>query len=257
MSLYEDYKNDPNNFSYWFPKIENCGIPVPQSVVVPAPEDVMRCFFMERKNDEDTIAQWVKSDVMPAIADMGSLLFIKNGGFSNKFDFSTCAVTNDFYHLVHSIISINYQSLCFDTGGNTEMVFRKRIGWSDDYEQYHIYNGMPLRPEFRVFYDFDNHKVLYTVNYWDWDYCHDAISRDKSDEIVYEAAYPAIKSFYNEHFREVEDIVSEHMAGITELDGIWSVDLMWCDKQYWLIDMAVVVNSAYFDPDRIEKEDNQ
>lgn len=250
--LYEDYKKDPNNFSHWFPKVKECGIKVPKSVIVQVPEEIMECFFMEQDGDLEKIEEFVRQSVMPAIADLPYLIFVKNGGFSNKFDYSTCAIRKNYHNIVNGVIDINYQSLCLDTGGNTEMIFRERIGWQDLSKTYRIYNGMPLRPEFRVFYDFDNKKTLYCVNYWDWDYCHDAISRDATDKVVYEAAYAKIELFYINHSQQVENLVSEHMKNVEGLSGIWSVDIMWCDGDYWLIDMAVGNRSAYYDESKIK-----
>lgn len=143
------------------------------------------------------------------------------------------------------MININYAALCVGCDGQSEIVFRKRIREPEDHNAYKIYNGMPLRPEFRVFYDFDNRKILYSVNYWDWDYCHEAISRDKSDKLSYEAAYPGIEKFFNEHQKEVEELVNTHMKDV-DLAGIWSVDIMSANDTYYLIDMARAENSAYW-----------
>lgn len=250
-SLYEDLKNDINNFSYWFPKVKDCGIKVPESVIVDVPEDTMRCFFMERKDDYEKIEKFVKDSVMPALDGLPTLLFMKNGVFSNKFSYRTCAVRKDFHEIIHNMIDINYQSLCFDAGGNTEMIFRERIGWGDSCKSYRIYGGLPLRPEFRVFYDFDEKRPLYCVNYWDWDYCHDRISADKTDKIVYEAAYEELDKFYKENRDKVMELVGEKMKNVSDMSGRWSVDIMWCDDDYWLIDMAIAQTSAYYDESKI------
>lgn len=237
---------NPNNFSFWFPKIENCGIKVPGSVIVSVPEEILHSFYMEREGDMERIEAFVRDTVMPAIKDMPVLLFVKNGCFSNKFDFRDCAVKKNVPELTMSILNINYTSLMFETGGNYEVVIRERIGMLEhEGEQYRIYHGMPLKPEFRVFYDFDKKKALYAVNYWDWDYCHDAISRDKTDKVVYEAVYPKILDFYKKHEAEVLQLVDDHMKDVEGLSGIWSVDIMYADGEYWLIDMALGATSAY------------
>ena len=246
--LYRDFKSDINNFSYWFPKIKDCGANVPESVVVPVPENVMKCFFMERENDERQVQAWVEEAVMPAVKGMKSLLFVKNGTFSGKFRFRSCTPMRSVSHLTASIIDINYDALCVDAGGNTEMVFRERVGWRDEWDCYKIYEGMPLRPEFRVFYDFDRKKVLYAVNYWNWDYCHEAISRDRTDKIAYEAAYPAINTFFVEHKQEVMEMAGKHMENVEGFSGAWSIDYMYADGKYWLIDMATARTSAYWNP---------
>lgn len=241
--------SDQNNFSYWFEKVKSCGIAVPNSIIIPVPEEMLDCFYMERKDDGRAIYDWVCKEVYPKRPS--SLVFVKNGAFSNKFNFSDCAPPADVFSLTSSIINIQYTSLCYETGGNTEIVLRERVGLNDEVGCYRIYNGMPLRPEFRVFYDFDLHRALYVINYWDWDYCYEAIAGDKTDGLVYEAAYPAIKAFYEEHKQEAMFLVDTHMKNVSGLSGIWSVDLMWADGKYWLIDMAIGKRSAYYDPERI------
>ena len=134
----------------------------------------------------------------------------------------------------------------FGAGGCTELILREYIPAG---EKPCIYQGMPLRPEFRCFYDFDQKKLLYTKNYWDWDYCHDAIAEDATDKIVYEKIYPDIEAEYTARLSEVEEMVTKYMPQV-QLSGIWSVDIMYnsADDIYYLIDMAIARQSAYWDP---------
>jgi hypothetical protein len=107
---------------------------------------------------------------------------------------------------------------------------------------------MPLQNEYRVFYDFDSKQPLYIVNYWDWGYCHDAISRNITDKLVYECYYGRILEHYEENKDMVMEYVDKHMKNVTGLKGIWSVDIMEANGRFWLIDMAVGYDSAYWDP---------
>lgn len=259
-NYYNSIKNDHNNLSYWFPKIEKCKINVPKTVILPVPMDIMLCFFMERKTDMDTVYRWVQETVIPFLKekDMQGLLFMKNGAFSNKFDFKDCIVASDnALMLANSIININYTSLMFDTSGNAELVFRERI--STDYSKTPtIYNGMPLRNEYRIFYDFNNHKALYIVNYWDIDYCNASICRNATDKIVYEHVYPDLF----DHYCKNKDCVFGHVSNILKdvhgLEGIWSVDVLEDEQgNFWLIDMAIAQQSAYWDPTKIEEGNNE
>lgn len=45
------------------------------------------------------------------------------------------------------------------------LVLRKFI--NANYKRNSIYNEIPLNTEFRIFYDFENNKVLGIYNYWD------------------------------------------------------------------------------------------
>lgn len=248
------YRRDPNNISRWFPKIENCGIAVPRTFIFDVPVEVCKAYFMDNmERDIETVYQFVKEIIKKLPRDM-FFMFMKNGTFSNKFNFSDCMVRKEVFEITQRLININYTAEMLGADGLSEVAFREFIGDHFYLSQncYRIYNGMPLRPEFRVFYDFDNKKVLYSVNYWDYDYCFKAISRDLTDKIVYETAYPEIEKEYNSRRKEVEELVANHMCNV-DMRGIWSVDIMY-NKQndkYYLIDMATANTSAYWKPDKV------
>lgn len=256
-NYYESLKNSQNNISFWYPKIKDCGILVPRTQIFEVPEYIVEAFFMEgdQQYKMDEVYQWVKAELLPAlIPELQGLIFIKNGAYSNKFDFHTCATRATAMDITRSLIEINYASLMFETGGNTEVAVRERI-MSDESITPCIYNGMPLQNEYRVFYDFDKKKVLYIVNYWDWDFCYDAISRNATDKMVYEATYPELSKRFEENKNSVKDIVKESMKKVNGLTGIWSIDILADEsKNLWLIDMAVGRQSAYWDPDKSKEE---
>lgn len=252
---FDSFKDDLNNFSYWEPKVENCGIEVPESVIIPVPVEIGQAFFMVRPDEDfEKVYEWVKKDVMPCLKEIpgtGPFVFVKNGTFSNKYCFRDCKVQRNAHELACSIININYDALLVGAGGISELVIREFIEFNHGLTPT-IYQGMPLRTEFRVFYDFDKRKVLYSVNYWDYDYCHEAISRDFTDKIIYESHWPHLKQSFEKRKEDVELMISDSMEDV-EMTGIWSVDVMWSDEEeeYYLIDMAIAARSAYWDPERI------
>ena len=263
MDYYNDLAGSPNNLSFWFPKIKDVGngndLLIPKTVIQSVPPEIMELFFMEKRGMTqvqimEEIYKWVRDTFYPAVRkDLeGPLWFIKNGSFSNKFEFRQCMCqSSDLMALTSSIVNINYQSLCFETGGNTELIAREFIG--TPWNVATIYSGMPLRCEIRVFYDFDRHQAVYAKNYWDWDYCHEAISRNPSDKIVYEAVYPQLVSRFQEVSQFAVELVEKALANVTGLKGIWSVDLMEAgDKKFYLIDMALGTSSAYWDCERVK-----
>ena len=262
-----------NNFSYWYPKIENCGIATPKSCVIPVPTAMTESgvFYMENiQENEREVGKFVVSQVMPELEKSGitdHLLFIKNGAFSNKFDaIHGCICRNNRYDLVSHICNIQYDSLVYETGGEEEIVIRERIGYNSELIPC-IYNGLPLRPEFRVFYDFDTHEVLFTVNYWDYDYCRSHIMC-ATDKIVFDKMRDYLYCAFERWKDEVAEKVSQCMRNVTELSGPWSVDIMmttypehiqkrimddignkYSDIEQpvaYLIDMAVAERSAYW-----------
>ena len=248
-------KTNRNNFSNWFWKLHSVvryGIHLPKSVTVPVSENILPAFFQETEGDGKKIREWVEKILQPLMKNVELPAFMKNGCFSNKFDFSnSCLIESiDTDYLARHLGNIQYNSLCYDTLGNLEIVLREWI--APEKGAACIYNGMPLRPEMRLFYDFSNHKYLYDVNYWDWDYCHDVIARRPADKDAYEKAYPSlVKSLENYRDRYLSDI-KRALAGVEGLEGVWSVDFMFNDGKVWLIDMAEAQRSAYWDPSKVK-----
>ena len=51
---------------------------------------------------------------------------------------------------------------------------------------------------------------------------------------------------YNENKDKVCKLVSDKLKAITDLEGVWSVDIMEDNGDFWLIDMALAKDSAYW-----------
>lgn len=260
-------RNDPNNMSNWLPAIlpregEARLLDIPRTVIIPVPDDIVEAFFMEdQSNDLARVIRFVTEHVQPKRMEAGFYpnVFVKNGSFSDKFNFRLCTPGPEPTQMALNLATINYDAICLDAGGFTEVVLRECIPYLSSATPC-IYNGMPLRTEFRVFYDFDSHEPLYVVNYWDWEYCHEAIERNRTDSIVYKAVYPSMLEKYMSMKDEVVAAVAHDMENVTGLKGIWSVDVMLAEmpqteyteasSKLYLIDMAVARQSAYWDPDK-------
>ena len=242
-------RQNENSFSFWFPAVEHCGIRTPKSLIFPVPEEIRECFFMERYTDWDAIDQWVKTTVNPELmrSNMGGRVFLKNGVFSNKFHAEDSCLPNP-GSLTDAVCRINYEALCaidFGNDGTDELVVREWIPFNISQTPC-IYHGLPFRPEFRVFYDFDIHEVIFSVNYWDAEYCAPHLY-EMTDKIIFAAMADSINQTFLTKKAEVERMVAKAMASINSLSGPWSIDLLWDGNEFWLIDMAVAETSAYWE----------
>ena len=247
-----------NNFSFWFPKVEHCGIAVPQtfSSKLPShetdPETAQRlyqAFYME-KTDEDlaVIRDWINRDILPRLEEMKLTghVFVKNARFSNKFNANGSCNLYGVDDLYRAIAEINYSAMCCGADGIDEIVVRQFIEY-DAREIPCIYNGLPLRSEFRVFYDFDEHKPIFTANYWDYDYVHPHLHK-ATDRIIFEHERERLESVFEGKKDEIQDMVAKAMDSVEGLTGQWSVDILLDDQMKpWLIDMAVAQRSAYWE----------
>lgn len=239
-------RTQQNNFSFWFPKVEHCGLRVPRSIIIPVDNEMIRHFYMEQPGDYEAILCFVKNTVEPAVKEAKfGLCFVKNGTFSNKFDAGHSCLPHP-GSLTESIININYGALCNDAGGEGEIVVRERIPHNAKVTPC-IYSGLPFRNEFRVFYDFDDQEVMFVVNYWDYDYIYSHLY-DITDRIIFDHQREKMEARYEAFKDKAAQAVAEAMKNVTGLDSAWSVDLLLDEKDnFWLIDMAVAEQSAYWE----------
>ena len=228
--------------------------------MVKVPEEIFDNFSMDVPNCREDIKEFVRTDVVPALREfmetnnLNFPIFVKNGCFSNKFDFNNSCIlqSDDLDEITDHIINIQYTALMLDTGGYFELVFREYIPFFGDCMPT-IYNGMILRPEIRVFYDFDTRKILYMVNYWDKEYCLEKIrDHNEKDGEVFEEFSDFIEKEYLDKSRVIRKIIEdEHILDNVDLKGQWSIDfLMNSNIKAWLIDMAVAQQSAYWQYER-------
>ena len=258
---YEDDRMYPENFSNWYSHIIDFGKFRHADVVA---NQVFTFEETEAMRDTDIIdkVDWkrINKILEPTISKMkpGRVYNIKNGAYSNKFDFNTSIATAD--DLAKQLWLINYYSTMYDTGGYTELVVREYIPYNKQVTPV-IYNGMPLREEIRVFYNLDTKQIEYIVDYWDYDYCEPNL-HSKSDKIVFNwfhNKYGDRKDKHKNIFRIIENQIRKDMNTLkfdSGLNGIWSIDFMYVNdmEEYegiWLIDMARAHRSAYYDPNKL------
>ena len=119
---------DRNNFSFWFPKIQNCGIAVPKSLVFELPPfspdypegyRLWQAFFCEHPDeDREVIQEWLNKEVIPTLKKMKLMgqIFVKNSRFSNKFLANkSCMVSVQ--ELASALMEVNYGAMLTGSGG--------------------------------------------------------------------------------------------------------------------------------------------
>lgn len=257
---YEDDRNYPENFSNWYSCIKDFGNFKHADIIanqIFTFEEVHKMQETEYIDDVDW-EEWLKI-LWPTIEKMqtGTLYSIKNGCFSNKFDFEKCLCTKK--DLARRLFDINYLSTMYETGGYTELVVREYIPCDLDHT-ITIYNGMPLRTEVRVFYNMDTREIEYIVDYWDYDYCNDKITK-LNDKLLFNLFHNKTNIELTDHSKELEKVINFIKENINTLkieglEGIWSIDFMYdrdLDSVY-LIDLARGFRSAYWNPEKLKIE---
>ena len=207
--------------------------------------------------------------------EKGKTYFIKTGIFSNKFDFKTAKVT-DIDKIMEQYLDIHYAGLMVGAYTTSEIVIREYIEPVEDVTT--IYNGMPLRTEFRVFVDIqgEDSKVLGSANYWhpeemhkisenyeqikkltleqmnqqldtikEFEGNHPSLNRHR-DLIHYLLVEKDMEESFNKHKSFVEQEVLTIAKNIKSdtLNGQWSLDVMKNGDDFYVIDAARMHKSA-------------
>lgn len=242
-------KENPNLFSKWYyPVVEkgdkDSGLLIPKTLIFKVPKRIQHLFSMDNEEqDRMEIRRWIKESVLPNIPEDMFFLFVKNGTFSDKFS-GTCFTKRNIEYLTSSVINLNYASMCLGAGGYEELIIRENLWGFGEVEAPTIYNDLVLTPEFRIFYNFDTKKVIKVSNYWNYNYVRPYLDK-YNDKLVFDTVHKDIDKFYDEHVKEVSEMVIKMMSTV-DLKGCWSIDVMFCNGHYYFIDMALAENSAYY-----------
>lgn len=241
--------NNKNNLSYWYPRIKNSGFKTPTTETYNLTEDIVNPlikFIDSRATDSASFNEY-KTNLLNLISlnttfKNGDKIFIKSGVFSNKFNFDCCTIQT-LEEIPLKFYQIFKRELKQARGtAPSEIVLREFIYSSSNRKT--VYNGMPLNTEFRVFYDFDNKKVLGIENYWNSDKMEHGLKNNQDINNYLDEKYNIFQEFNNLKPR-LESLCEKLKK--TELSGYWSVDFMWNGEEFVLIDMALAECSAYWE----------
>lgn len=169
--------------------------------------------------------------------------FIKTGIFSNKFSYSYSCELNDINEIGSQFLDMYYSSMLLGADSTNELVIREYI---ESEIKDTIYDGMPLRTEFRVFIDIDkdDSRLIDVVNYWQPELMKEHLTGD--DLETYISAEDRLVEDFNSNKDTVGDGVLEIARHIDSdvLHGRWSIDVMLEKGEFYVIDCARMDRSA-------------
>lgn len=105
--MFDYTREHENDFSFWYPKIKDCGIPTPLTFYtkLPSAEEepeyakrLYEAFYMEHpKEDEEVVKAYLEERVIPKLKEMGLTghVFVKNAASatsSMRMGRATCTV---------------------------------------------------------------------------------------------------------------------------------------------------------------------
>lgn len=234
-----------NNLSFWYPKTTNIGFKTPNTIITDFNDEEVKLIKETKWQslDEKELLQRIKNSVRNGEIDLNEKMFIRLGNSSNKFNFDSCYIKdiNELYKKLMIMFGDMYFKL--EWVQNIELVLREYI--KTNYQRNTIYNGMPLNTEFRVFYDFDENKILGIFNYWDKDTMLDNL-HSQEDLIAFANTTHEIESDFTRLYPFLKEEAESKLPS-ADLRGKWSVDFMYDGNEFVLIDMAHAECSYYYD----------
>lgn len=269
--LYAILGMNPNAMGYWLPSIipavqEEGFFQIPKTHIIKVPLPLLQLSRLDYENiNQTTLAILDKWLFELCHLNEEKDYFVKTGTFSSKFNFRNAKVTGakEVREMAEYLLFLSHQAVLMATptmnvsryGVSTtnEWVVREYI--ADKEENPCIYNGMPLHTEYRVFVDFDKNTVLGIHPYWDPKVMMQRFTagEDAKDPVMVHDAviYHMHEETLMNRYEANKDLVIQHAQTLLDhqpdLTGQWSIDIMQNGDEFWLIDMAVAENSAFYE----------
>ena len=175
----------------------------------------------------------------------GKTYFIKTGNFSSKFQFAN-AKCSEPREMGEYFQVINNFAMSVGAAQTIDLVVREYI--EDVENNPTIYNGMPLRTEFRAFVDCDKEELIGIVPYWHPIVMKRALKMGLSDSMVadyqtYQNHEDKLMAEYNHYLPRVRKAIQEMLPEL-KLEGQYSIDVMKNGDDLYVIDLALMSESA-------------
>jgi len=265
---YKMIGTNQNSMGHWLPQMADAVkhqkfFKIPKTTIIKVPMTMLQLTRLEYRSLSRTTLDIVDQFCQKAFGlDESKEYFIKTGTYSSKFDFRNARVTGakEVRELGEYLLFIHHQACqmasslnnrcIYGVSTTNEWVVREFI--PDKENNPCIYKGLPLHTEYRVFVDFDTKQVIGVNPYWDPAVMKQRFGNESDsssphmmhDYVIYAAHEETLMSRYHENVNQVQEQIKQLLQDVEGLTGQWSIDIMQNGDDFWIIDMALAVNSA-------------
>lgn len=260
--VYRRFADNPNSLYNWFTPLETAVEKSKSELKIPATKTLRLPIELAqfiRLDYQDTSAQ--DKDLFNNFIfeqfglEDGKTYFIKTGTFSSKFQFANakCAEPREMGEYFQVV---NNFAMTVGAGQSVDLVVREYIEDVEDNPT--IYNGMPLRTEFRAFVDCDADELIGVVPYW-----HPIVMKralHAAAENIIPGLGQTIQTDYQTYLAHEDKLTREFNSEIARvkreivkilpslnLNGKYSIDVMKNGDDLYVIDLALMSESALAD----------
>ncbi|KKN90017.1 hypothetical protein LCGC14_0231290 [marine sediment metagenome] len=242
------YAMDKTCLSYWFPKIQAAGLPVPKTIIVPMPvEAFCDAFHVFDGKPMTGKAQPFFDEIKAAADKIGYPCFLRTGQTSGKHDWDrTCFIESAEVDIAHHVIAlVEFSEMVALSGLACNIWAVREFLPTKPLATCPIYENMPVCREFRVFVEDGTVKCFHP--YWPME----ALERGGVDEKEMQGIYDQLCQGPDEQV--VLGIASR--AGEV-VGGAWSVDMLETERGWFLTDMAEAERSYHWEGCELFKEES-
>lgn len=250
--LYDEFAQNPNSILNWYPTLEKAVaetdtfFKTPQTNMLRLPIELaqfMRLPYSETSAEDRQFFNEFLFDMLKLEDD--KTYFIKTGTFSSKFQFAN-AKCSEPREMGEYFQVVNNFAMEIGAAHTVDLCVREYI--QDPENLPTIYNGMPLRTEFRTFIDFDTNEIIGTVPYWHPIVMKRALSMQISPNMEQDyQTYLSQEDRLVEEFNASQSVLKRELQKLIpaiDLKGQYSLDIMKSGDDFYLIDMALMSESA-------------
>lgn len=250
--LYDRFTKNANSLYNWYPAVvkalakSQTELKSPKTKALRLPIELAQFIRIEyqqtSKRDKDLFNNFIFNQF--GLED-DKTYFIKTGTFSSKFQFANakCAEPREmgeYFQVIKNFAMVVGAGHCVD------LVVREYI--EDVENNPTIYNGMPLRTEFRAFVDCDTNELIGVVPYWHPIVMKRALKNGlaasiQQDYQTYMQHEEKLNREYNEQLNRVKKEIQAILPNL-ELEGQYSIDIMKNGDDLYVIDLALMSESA-------------
>lgn len=234
---------DGNCISYWLPKLEAAGLPVPQTKIIKVEGDRNPVSLLDGKLPEDYHALCLA--ITDVAADFGWPLFLRTGHGSAKHQWAeTCCLNRDDEVGNHILALVEWSHMVTPMGFPTDVWAVRKMLRTDPLFRVATWDEFPVTREFRYFV-FDG-QVTHRQPYWPPAAIEEALLTGQPTPDAWEEKLERASELLEPDLSTCNELARQASRAVP---GYWSVDLLQDHYgSWWITDMAWGEESFRWDP---------
>jgi hypothetical protein len=226
---------DLTRLSYWFPKLEQAGVPVPRTTIINADEKELRSIY-ESFEQKNVVAETLIDRIKVAADGYDYPCFLRTDHFSGKHNWNNACCIQSPQDIPKHVVEIAYFWECVNMlAPPVDVWVVREFLPTIPYGVCEKYGNMPICKEFRFFVNDGEIKCFHP--YW-------PIKALEEGGAKYSGAFDYDAFCTPDNECELRELAS---AAGKAVGGEWSVDLLETRSGWYITDMAEAHKSYHWE----------